>query len=190
MSITLIIGPMFSGKTSELIRLVDRKRIAGKKCLIIKHTTDNRYDNLENIENIMTHSHISYSKTDIIKLPEITKEFIIDIVTNNKYDVVAIEEGHFFIDINVFCTELANNNIDVIISAIDSSFKQEMFKNIGELIANSEKVVKLSAICMECKLSDAYFNIRTINSDDDILVGGADIYKSVCRKCMNKLKNI
>ena len=189
MSITLIIGPMFSGKTSELIRLVDRKRIAGKKCLIIKHTTDNRYDNLENIDNITTHSKISYSKTDIIKLNELLNTLSVEIVENKSYDVVAIEEGHFFSNINNFCNTLANNNIDVIVSAIDSSFKQEMFKNIGELIANAEIVMKLTAICMECRSKDAHFNIRTISSDQDILVGGADIYKSVCRQCMNKVKN-
>lgn len=188
MSITLIIGPMFSGKTSELIRLVDRKRIAGKRCLIIKHTTDKRYDNLGNIENIMTHSQISYSKTDIVKLSELSNELSNRIIVEKSYDLVAIEEGHFFSDINIFCNNLANNGIDIIVSAIDSSFRQEMFKNIGELIANAETVMKLSAICMSCKQSDAHFNIRTIESDADILVGGADIYKSVCRVCMNRLK--
>ena len=63
-----------------------------------------------------------------------------------------------------------------------------LYKNIGELIANAETVMKLSAICMSCKQDDAHFNIRTIESDADILVGGADIYKSVCRVCMNRLK--
>lgn len=188
MSITLIIGPMFSGKTSELIRLVDRKRIAGKKCLIIKHTNDIRYDdindNTDKIDNIVTHSHIQYSKTDIIKLSELLNDIQNNIIEKKTYDTVAIEEGHFFPNINTFCTGLANNGIDVIVSAIDSSFKQEMFKNIGELIANSEIVMKLTAICMVCKDKDAHFNIRTVSSNEEILVGGADIYKSVCRTCM------
>jgi thymidine kinase len=61
MSITLIIGPMFSGKTSELIRLVERKRIAGKKCLIIKNLRDDRYDRTtDDVCHVTTHDSYVY----------------------------------------------------------------------------------------------------------------------------------
>ena len=184
MSITVIIGPMFSGKTSELIRLVDRKRIAEKKCLIIKHIRDDRYD----IKNITTHSQISYKQCDVIHLSDLTNDFILEIINQKKYDVVAIDEGHFFTNLEKHCSILANNQIDIIVSALDSSFEQKLFKEIGDLMANAEFIIKFNAICMICKDSDASFTIRTIDSTEQILIGGSEIYKSVCRRCMNKFK--
>lgn len=183
MSITLIIGPMFSGKTTELIRLVDRKRIAGKKCLIIKHMIDTRF-NTDN--NVQTHSQISYEACDI-KYFRVLTTVDIDYFKQN-YHVVAIEEGHFFTNLCTYCNMMANNKIDVIVSALDSSFKQELFKNVGELIAYAETVVKLTAVCMRCKQDDGSFTIRNNGSTLDILVGGADIYESVCRECLNQFK--
>lgn len=191
MSITLIIGPMFSGKTSELIRLVDRKRIANKRCLILKHSQDTRFNHNDNdLSHVTTHSEIRYHKCDVVQVTDEEHAAIIDliagIVEHNKYDVVAIEEGHFFPEINEYCLYLANNGIEVIVSALDGSFKQELFTNIGKLIANSESVIKLTAVCMRCNNADASFNIRTNDSEQEILVGGIDMYQSVCRKCLNK----
>jgi len=193
MSITCIIGPMFSGKTTELIRLVDRKTYAGRHCLIIKHDSDTRFDPIQPLQpsrqpHVTTHGQICYQKTDIIHLPELTQSLIDDWINTKQYDVIAIEEGHFFPGIHTYCVTMANAGIDVIVSALDSSFKQELFVETGKLIANSENVIKLSAICMLCKGADGHFTIRTIDNDDQILVGGADIYMSVCRKCLINFK--
>ncbi len=150
-TITTIIGPMFSGKTTEFIRLIDRKHIAGKKCLIIKHGIDNRFDVGEDNNHITTHSKIKYRKCDIVYQTMLDNfDAIID-----KYDVVGIEEGFFFTNICKFCNDLANYGIDVIVATLDSSYKQELFEEIGNLIATSENVIKLSAICMQCKKIDA-----------------------------------
>lgn len=189
MSITTIIGPMFSGKTTELIRLIDRKRVAGKRCLIIKHSTDNRFDDMESDENIYhvtTHSEIRYHKCDIIHISDFDIALVDHI--SQKYDVVGIEEGFFFKGINEFSNILADKLIDVIVATIDSSYKQEIFVGIGDLIASSENVIKLTAICMRCKLAEASFTIRTVESDKEILVGGTDIYQSVCRACLNNFR--
>jgi thymidine kinase len=182
MSITLIIGPMFSGKTSEVIRLIDRDVIAGKRCVIIKHEKDNRFDAKNGTtQHLTSHNNHCYTGCPVIYFNELSVDLLEELI--KKYDTVAIEEGHFFRDIDSFCIELANSGLNVIVSALDSSFKQKLFPEIGELIANAERVIKLDAICMRCKGS-ASFNIRTIESDEDILVGGTDIYQSVCRKCM------
>lgn len=197
MSITLIIGPMFSGKTTELVKLVDRKRIAEKKCVIIKHCCDNRYNEDEqDLKHVTTHCRMRYEKCDVIYLSDLTSEIMTNLYKNDKYDVVAIEEGHFFsktnnpnsIGILDFCSGLANYGIDVIVSALDSSFRQELFVEIGNLVANAETVIKLSAICMHCKEKDASFNIRIIDNENEILVGGNDIYQCVCRKCLKNFK--
>jgi thymidine kinase len=194
MSITTIIGPMFSGKTSELIRLIDRKRIAGKSCLIIKHCQDNRFDNITepndssfDIYHVTTHSNIRYHKCDILYLSNINDENITNHIFK-KYDVVGIEEGFFFKGINYFCNKLANNNIEVIVATLESSYKQELFAEIGDLVATSENVIKLKAICMHCKKEEASFTVRTFNSNEEILIGGTDKYQSVCRSCLNNFR--
>lgn len=196
MPITLIIGPMFSGKTSELIRLVDRKRIAGKKCIIVKHVKDNRcnIDNDTSCEKrlvplVITHSNYHYNQCDIVYVENLDNQLTNDLI-EQKYDVIGIEEGHFFPGLKKFCSVLANNNTDVIVSALDSSFEQKLFIEVGQLIANAENVIKLNAICMICNNADASFTIRTIDSNEQILVGGIDIYKSVCRTCLNNYKII
>lgn len=191
MSITTIIGPMFSGKTTEFIRLIERKKIAGKKCLIIKNYRDIRYDSDDNDKyHITTHNNIIYRNCDIMFTDNLNKISLIE-TFQEKYDVIGIEEGFFFEGVTDFSNELANRGMEVIISTLESSYKQEIFSEIGKLIAISEDVIKLKAICMECKTSDASFTIRTIESDEKILVGGIDKYQSVCRKCLNihKRKN-
>ena len=195
MSITTIIGPMFSGKTSELIRLIDRKRIAGKKCLIVKHITDTRFDNFQCTEfqehcqkHVTTHSQMRYHKCDINYLSEFNDDIATQYLSKG-YDVIAIDEGFFFKGINEFCNKLANNGIEVIVATLESSYKQELFIEIGNLISNSENVTKLSAICMRCKVEDASFNIRIIDSDKEILVGDVGMYQSVCRKCLLLFRN-
>jgi thymidine kinase len=195
--ITVVIGPMFSGKTTELVRLIDRKRLADKKCLIIKNEKDNRFDRIiDNINcdeyveksHLTTHSEIRYNKCDILSLTELNNNTF-EYICKNKYEVVGIDEGFFFRDLTDFCCKLTNVGIDVICSTLDSSYKQELFPEIGKLIAKSEHVIKINAICMRCKKDGASFTIRTIQSEEQILVGGSDIYQSVCRKCLNDFNN-
>ena len=202
MSITVIMGPMFSGKTSELIRLIDRKRIAKKNCLIIRHTDDNRFDHAHDqisdnnlstgandvLKHITTHNEFKYQKCDILYLSNLSGDDELFANICLKYHVVAIDEGFFFVGINKFCNELANNNVEVIVATLESSYQQRLFSEIGELIANAETVIKLTAICMRCENEDASFTIRTIESDKEILVGSDDIYQAVCRKCLNEFK--
>lgn len=176
MSITTIIGPMFSGKTTEFIRLIDRQRLSGKKCLIIKHSIDDRFTNNN---NIITHNDFNYDKCDIIYTNELNYY--------EGYDVIGIDEGFFFKNISNYCNEMANNGIYIIVASIDSSYKQELFPEIGKLIATSDIVIKLDSICMQCGTSAA-FSIRIINNNEDIIVGGKEAYQSVCRKCLKKHK--
>lgn len=183
-TITTIIGPMFCGKTKELTRLIDRKRIADKKCLIIKHSKDNRFDaDNKGLAHITTHCGSSYDKCDIVRYNTIDNDKVFASIIS-KYDVVGIDEGFFFKGICNFCNRLANNGIEVIVSTLDSSYKQQLFSEIGDLIAISEHVIKLTAVCKLCKSENGSFTIRTIDNNEEILVGSDDIYKSVCRSCL------
>lgn len=185
MSITTIVGPMFSGKTTELIRLVDRQNISKKRCLIIKNTIDHRFDANDDRKYLITHSKMSFRKCDIILLSSFVDLTAADNIIAN-YDVVGIDEGFFFDGITEFCTKLANNGVDVIVSTIDTSYKQQVFDQISKLMALSETIIKLNAVCHKCLNDKACFTIMLDNkkSSDTIFVGGEETYQSVCRKCL------
>ena len=168
-----IFGPMFSGKTSELIRKIKRYNLAKKKCLVINFSKDNRYSS-EN--KICSHDLVSIPAIKTHYLKDISSSFIAD------KQVIGIDEGQFFDDIVEMSQKWANEGKIVIVAALDSSFKMQPFKKVTELLAISEFVQKLSAVCMECG-NDAAFTKRIIEEDSLELVGGIDSYKPVCRKC-------
>lgn len=179
-SVCLITGPMFSGKTTELIRLIERERIAKMNCMIIKHKNDIRYDN----EYITNHESIQYKKCDIIHV-EILDENLVNKIKEKKINVVGIDEGQFFEGLHKFVCKLIKNNVRVIISGLNGSYKQEPFAEISNVIPHCDNIICLHAVCMECHCQDAAFTVRISNDTELVSIGGVDKYKSVCRNCLN-----
>ncbi|AST09285.1 thymidine kinase [Murmansk poxvirus] len=173
-NIQLILGPMFSGKSTDLIRRVKRYQIAKYDCIIIKHSNDTRYG----IGNVFTHDNNSYSAVQTNKLFD-----LMDMV--EKFSVIGIDEGQFFQDIVEFCETMANKGKIVIVAALDGTFQRKPFGHILDLIPLSEMVTKLTAVCMKC-FKEAPFS-RRIGSETEIeIIGGKDKYLSVCRKCYHE----
>ncbi|KAK7794110.1 hypothetical protein R5R35_012603 [Gryllus longicercus] len=167
--IQVIFGPMFSGKTTELIRRLRRYEIANYKCLIVKYANDVRYG----LEAISSHDHQT--------LPALNAETLSG-VNADDYDVIGVDEGQFFADI-VSCSEkLANKGKIVIVAALDGTYQRLPFGDILNLVPLAESVVKLSAVCMKC-FKDASYTKRTTNECELEVIGGADKYMSVCREC-------
>ena len=98
------------------------------------------------------------------------------------YDVVGIDEGQFFPDVVEFCDRAANLGKIVVVAALDGTFERKPFGNIVSLIPLAEKVSKLSAVCVYCT-NEAAFTRRVVASKQIQLIGGADMYKPVCRGC-------
>lgn len=172
----LIIGPMFSGKSTELIRRCSKYRISKHSCVMVKYAGDVRYS----FDNVTTHDNISIQGIDVVK-----SRSILEIVnTLSKFSVICIDEGQFFEDIYVV-NNLANMGKIVIIAALDSTYKQLPFVNITNLISCCESVTKLHAVCMNCFTDNASFTIRITNEDELEVIGGLDKYMSVCRRCCN-----
>ncbi|AFB76935.1 thymidine kinase [Cotia virus SPAn232] len=169
--IKLILGPMFSGKTTELVRIVKRYKIANYKCCVIKYYNDNRCD--ESI--VKTHDGVYIDSISTLKLNDIIYEM-------DNVDVIGIDEGQFFNDIVEFSENMANKGKIVIVSALDATYQRKTFGNILNLIPLSEKVIKLNAICKIC-FNDAAFTKRLCDDTKIELIGGEDKYSSVCRKC-------
>jgi thymidine kinase len=176
-NIQLILGPMFAGKSSELLRRVSRYQIAKKSCILIKYIHDNRYDN----RCIATHDH--YIKNDGTQTIATQELFTVQHMTQD-YEVIGIDEGQFFIDLLPFCEQAANNGKIVIVSALDGDFLRKPFGSVCDLIPLAEHVVKLKAVCMMCQ-RDAAFSRRLTTEQQTEVIGGADKYIAVCRKCYN-----
>ena len=168
-----IFGPMFSGKTSELMRRIKRHRLAQKECLVINFSGDQRYSTEP---AITSHDQISIPALKVSRLSQISES-----VLEGK-EVIGIDEGQFFEDILEKSEEWANQGKIVIVAALDCTFQMKPFKKITNLLALSETVDKLSSVCLDCG-RDAAFTKRTIQEDSIELIGGIEIYKPVCRSC-------
>uniref|UniRef100_A0A0K0EP09 Thymidine kinase n=1 Tax=Strongyloides stercoralis TaxID=6248 RepID=A0A0K0EP09_STRER len=175
--IHMIIGPMFSGKTTELFRLANMHILANKKVVIVKYERDIRYD----IQFASTH--------DEKKMKAIAAIHLKDVFDNIKeHDVIGIDEGQFFDDIVCVAEKLASMGKLVIVAALDGDFQRRPFENIINLYPLAEKIKKINAVCRSCGFF-ASFTFRTTNSSDLEIIGGEDMYQAVCRECFYKLKN-
>lgn len=175
--INLIIGCMYSGKTSELQKRYKRDVISGLRCIIIKHVLDDRYNN---DEKITTHDNIQIQCLKIKQLSE-----FMETAEYKNADNIYIDEGQFFHGLKKFviqAVEIHNKNITI--SGLDGDFNRDKFGEIIDLIPYSDSICKLTAICCFCKNgTPAIFSKRIINHDDvQINVGALDKYVAVCRK--------
>jgi len=173
--IDLITGCMFSGKSTEIIRLINRYKALDKKILIINHSSDTRYQQ----NSISTHSNININcfSTDNLEI----------IKSDPKYnyistDVIVIEEGQFFQDLYHFALNSADiDNKIVIIAGLDGDSNREEFGDIIKLIPKCDNITKLHALCSICKDGTlAPFTKRLVNDDKQILVGVSE-FIPVCR---------
>ena len=178
MSLHIVIGNMFSGKTSELIRRLKRYRILGKNIVVINSSKDTR----TNSNTIHTHDGVQF---ECIKVEHISHSIINEEFCNA--DVVAIDESQFFTNLKEFVELCLFLNKDVIIAGLDGDYKQRKFGEVLDCIPLADTVTKLSALCMDCKNGTPGPFTKRIHSSQDLeLVGGNDMYKAVCR---NHLKS-
>ena len=178
--IECICGSMFSGKSEELLRRIKRGLIAKQKVLLFKPSIDNRYD--EN--RVSTHNGNSYDSISIEKSSD-----ILNFVKDTNYDIIGIDEIQFFDnDIVKIINKLADDGIRVIVAGLDMDFKAEPFHPMPEIMAISEMVTKLHAVCNKCgkeaSRSQRLINGKPAKYDDPIVViGASESYEARCRHC-------
>ncbi|KAG8155889.1 hypothetical protein JTE90_004216, partial [Oedothorax gibbosus] len=151
--IELIFGPMFSGKTTELIRRLRRYMLAKHDCLIVKYASDAKHE----IDHITTHDSQCQAALLATTLHDLKSLASI-------YSVIAIDEGHFFPDIVSFAEEMAQRDKVILIAALDGTSERKPFGHVLQLMPLAENVIKLTAICMHC-FRDAAFT-TSIETDD------------------------
>ncbi len=172
--IEVICGSMFSGKTEELIRRLNRARIAQQKVEVFKPAVDTRYDE----EDVVSHDE---KKTRSIPVQNASQILFYA----EDFEVVGIDEAQFFgNELVSVCNELANNGKRVVISGLDMDFKGNPFGPLPQLMAVAEYVTKVHAICIRCG-NLANHSHRTVEGDKLVVLGETEAYEPLCRKCFN-----
>jgi thymidine kinase len=170
--IEVVCGSMFSGKTEELIRRLNRARIARQKVEIFKPAVDTRYDE----EDVVSHDANAVKSNPVQNASQI-------LFYAEDFEVVGIDEAQFFSDELVsVCNELANRGKRVIVAGLDMDFTGKPFGPIPQLMATAEYVTKVHAICIRCG-NLANYSHRTAKDDKLVLLGETDAYEPLCRKC-------
>ena len=171
--IEVICGPMFSGKSEELIRRLRRARIARKRVQVFKPILDNRYSADEIVshgDQRMDSEVVSSAKEMLAKLDWRTQ-------------VIGIDESNFFgPDLVDITAQLADTGKQVIIAGLDTDFLGRPFSPMPELLCLAESITKTLALCMRCG-NPAKHTQRLVESDDLIVVGAAGMYEARCRRC-------
>tara|TARA_B110000014_G_scaffold223937_1_gene181871 strand:+ start:4403 stop:4954 length:552 start_codon:yes stop_codon:yes gene_type:complete len=170
--IEVICGPMFSGKTEELIRRLIRAQIAKQVVTIFKPSLDDRYSE----DYIVSHNKRKI-KSIIIQNTKDIKKYSKD------SDVIGIDEAQFcdvsLIDI---CKELARNGKRVVVAGLEKDFQAIPFGPMPQLLVDAEYVTKVNAICMQCG-DPANFSQRITEEKKQVVIGEIDKYEARCRKC-------
>jgi thymidine kinase len=177
--VEVIVGAMFSGKTEELIRRLERARLANQKVEVFKPILDNRYS--------ATHV-VSHDKKTIAATPVDTAVNILMLCSD--VDVVGIDEAQFFDKgIVEVCNKLANQGIRVIVAGLDMDFRGNPFGSIPDLLAIAEDITKVHPICPKCG-NLANYTHRKTSEEKRVLLGEKEIYEPLCRKCYQKATKI
>jgi thymidine kinase len=172
--IHIIFGPMFSGKSSELLKIIKKYDILGKKQFVINNKLDIRYG--EN--KIISHDKKEY---DCLGCSELMPLF-----TNPKFidsDIIIIDEAHFFGDLEEFVKKSCDIYHKIIyVAGLNGDYKREQIGQINNLCTHADTITKLNALCIVCRDgTPAIFSKRIVNNESKILVG-SDEYIAVCRK--------
>jgi len=174
----VICGPMFSGKSEEMIRRLRRAEIAGQRVVIFKPLIDDRYD----ATDVVSHAGARMRAVPIASAADIAAE-------GQGFDVVGIDEAQFLGEgIVVTALGLAARGVRVVVAGLDQDFRRLSFGPMPELLAHAEFVDKLQAVCHRCG-GPATTTQRLVNgepapySGDTVVVGAAEQYEARCRGC-------
>jgi thymidine kinase len=171
--IEVISGPMFSGKSEELIRRLRRAAIARQRLQAFKPQLDDRYSE----GDVVSHSRWRAPSEAVQRADEILERL------DPRTEVVAIDEAQFFdAALPGVCAHLAQLGKRVIVAGLDMDYRGVPFGPMPELLAIAERVDKIAAICTRCGAQAAYTQ-RLTADEAQVVVGAGDVYEARCRRC-------
>jgi thymidine kinase len=187
----IILGGMYAGKTSRLVEIYKQCKFCNISVAVINHSIDNRYDD----QMLSTHDKVKIPCIKTNKLFDILMEpmFLEERHSNNfrmndktaiaNSEVILINEGQFFLDLEEFVRILLKNGKKIYICGLDGDFERKKFGQILDLIPLSDKVTKLTSLCSICKNGTPGIFSKRITTETEQTVVGSDNYIPVCRKC-------
>jgi thymidine kinase len=173
--VEVICGPMFSGKSEELIRRLRRAQIARQHVQIFKPAIDDRFSG----DEIVSHSAMKIASQNVASSAELEAEVRPDT------DVVGVDEGQFFdAELPAVCGRLAHRGKRVIVAGLDQDYLGKPFEPMPQLLAIAEYITKTLAICMVCG-APANHTQRLVANSERVLVGAQGTYEARCRQCFD-----
>lgn len=168
----VIMGPMFSGKTTKLIEIYEKCIEKNIKVCALNFMLDKRYSNTM----IASHDNKTIPCTFVTELKDVSIQADVD--------VILINEGQFFPDINHYVQYWVEElHKQVYIAALDGDFKRKPFGEFLNLLPLCDHVTKLQASCNLCKTNPAIFSHRISDEKEQVVIGGNNKYIPLCRKC-------
>jgi len=188
----LIIGPMYSGKTSKLLEIYKQCKFCNISVAVINHSLDKRYHesmlsshdkimvpclNVDNLTNIWYNN----GEIDLIEFADKSGYKLI-----RESEVILINEGQFFNDLHNVVNDMLKNNKVVYVCGLDGDFERKKFGQVLDLIPLCDKVNKLTSLCSSCKNgTPGIFSMRITNEKEQTVIGSEN-YLPVCRMCYDK----
>lgn len=184
MSLELILGPMFSGKTTRLMQMYHiHSFIHPDQIAVVNYWEDQRYTNneVESIPSLYSHNQTKIPCCSLQNLKQLQND-----PSYYLYRVILINEAQFFDDLKEFVIDAVEiHHKKVILFGLDGDYMRRPFTNLLELIPYCDSVEKLKALCCRCRDgTEASFTHRLVDSTELKLMGASDKYESLCRKCM------
>lgn len=173
--VEVICGPMFSGKSEELIRRVTRSKIARIPVQVFKPMIDDRYA----VSEVVSHSALKVEAMAVDGSMQLLRSI------QDSTRVIGIDEGQFFDDGLVDIVDnLAATGMQVIVAGLDTDYLRRPFEPIPSISDRAEYVSKMLAVCHRCG-GPALYTQRIVQSDDLVVLGAQDAYEARCRMCYN-----
>lgn len=185
----VITGPMFSGKSEELIRRLNRATYAEQNVLVIKPKIDTRNEKKIASRKKRDKKDTEFQESHSFPAQEVStsKEFV-ELVSQHKPDVLAIDEAQFFQEwllelIDEILDKETDTNFKIIVSGLDMDAWKKPFGIMPQLMAKANEVTKFTAVCFHCKKNDANLTYKKSGSKEQIEVGNFQTYEARCRTC-------
>ena len=177
MSLDIILGPMFAGKSSRILSIESRYATLGLRVLILKHASDNRYGQYD---DVITHDQRRVPCRRIHSVNEVEDETLV------RFDVVIVDEAHFFPGLVGFVTRVVEQHRKALfLVGLDGDSNRRPFGELLECIPLADRVERITAFCRRCADgTPGLFSYRTQGPhDQQVIVGGVGMYETLCRRC-------
>lgn len=180
----VICGPMFSGKTEELIRRIRRMEYARMRAIVFKPKIDNRFSE----DLVVSHSDHRMSSVPVEGVKEMG-EFLLDL--GKKFHVIGLDEVQFFgLELVDFCEDLVAAGVRVIAAGLSEDYLARPFGPMPDLLVHADSITKLWAVCMKCGAPASKTQRIKLEGEkaleSQVVIGATDFYEARCRACYKK----